>query len=208
MNTDLPTSTDYCEQRAMTRPILNIIIGSTRPGRVGKPVAEWLRDAALDHSAFEVELTDLAELDLPLLNEPNHPRFGDYVHAKTQKWSEIVGRSDAIVFVTPEYNLSFSAAMKNAIDYLFTEWTYKPAAIVSYGGVSAGTRAANALRTTLSAFSMIVVQAGVNIPFVANFIDDDGAITPNDIMESAAKSMLDELARVTDAASGLRQSVS
>jgi NAD(P)H-dependent FMN reductase len=188
----------------MKQPILSIIIGSTRPGRIGKPIAEWIRNVAVEHNSFEVELTDLAEIDLPLLNEPTHPRSGDYVHATTRKWSEIVGRADAIVFVTPEYNLSFNAALKNAIDYLFTEWTYKPAAIVSYGGVSAGTRAANALRTTLSAFSMIVVQTGVNIPFAASFLDGDGAIAPNDVMESAAKSMFDELARVTAAASALR----
>lgn len=192
----------------MTRPILNIVIGSTRPGRIGKPVADWIWNVAVEHNSFEVEVTDLAELDLPLLNEPNHPRSGEYVHAKTRTWSEIVGRSDAIVFVTPEYNLSYNAALKNAIDYLYTEWIYKPAAIVSYGGVSTGTRAANALRVTLSAFSMVVVQTGVNIPFVANFIDGDGAVAPNDMMESAAKSMLDELARVTAGASGLRRSVS
>jgi NAD(P)H-dependent FMN reductase len=189
----------------MTQPVLNIIIGSTRPGRVGKPVADWLHGEAKAHGGFEVELTDLADLDLPLLNEPNHPKLGKYTHEKTKTWSTIVARADAVVFVTPEYNQSYNAALKNAIDYLNAEWSHKPAGIVSYGGVSAGTRAAAALRVVLAAVGMIVIQPAVHIPFVANFLDEDRTLVPNTEMGVGAKTMLDELARVTTASAALRR---
>ena len=110
-------------------PKLSIIIASTRPGRVGVPVAEWFRDRALEHDGFDVDVVDLAAVNLPLFDEPNHPRFRQYVHQHTKDWSAIVDESDAFVFVMPEYNYGFNAAIKNAIDYLHHEWTYKPVGV-------------------------------------------------------------------------------
>ena len=179
----------------MAKPVLQIIIGSTRPGRVGSAVADWIIDRARARGDFEVEVADLAVLNLPIFDEPNHPRLRRYVNQHTKDWSEIVERSDAFVFVIPEYNYGFNAATKNAIDYLNQEWQNKPAGIVSYGGVAAGTRAAQMLKQVMSALKIVPVTDSVNIPFVGEKLDEDRRLKPNEIMESAAGAMLDELAR-------------
>ena len=188
----------------MAKPVLQIIIGSTRPGRVGPAVADWIIDRARAHGDFEVEVADLAVLNLPIFDEPNHPRLRRYVNQHTKDWSEIVGRSDAFIFVIPEYNYGFNAATKNAIDYLHQEWQNKAAGIVSYGGVAAGTRAAQMLKQVMSALKIVPVTDSVNIPFVGEKLDEDGRLKPNEIMEGAAAAMLDELARWTQALRPLR----
>ena len=190
----------------MTKPVLQVIIGSTRPGRVGSAVADWIIDRARARGDFEVEVTDLAVLNLPIFDEPNHPRLRSYVNQHTKDWSAIVDRSDAFVFVIPEYNYGFNAATKNAIDYLNQEWQNKPAGIVSYGGVAAGTRAAQMLKQVMSALKMVPVVDSVNIPFVKEKLDEDGRLKPNEIMEGAATAMLDELARYAGALRPLRAS--
>ncbi len=177
-------------------PTLQIIVASTRPGRVGKPVADWFAGIARAHGGFEVEVLDLAEINLPFFDEPRHPRFHEYEHAHTLAWSATVDRGDAFVFVTPEYNHGFNAVLKNALDFLNAEWAYKPAGIVSYGGVSAGTRAAQMLKQVLSALKVVVVSEAVNIPFVGQFQSQDGSIEANEVMDGAAKAMLDEFLRI------------
>ena len=188
----------------MAKPTLQIIIASTRPGRVGPSVAAWFHDRAVKAGDFEVELIDLAEVNLPMFDEPKHPRFGEYVHQHTKDWSAVVAPADAIVFVIPEYNYGFNAATKNAIDYLNAEWQNKPAGIVSYGGVAAGTRATQMLKQVVSALKMVPMTDAVNIPFVQQFLDDQRVLQPNDIMESAATAMLGELVRWTTAMRSLR----
>jgi NAD(P)H-dependent FMN reductase len=188
----------------VAKPVLQIIIGSTRPGRVGSAVADWIIDRARARGDFEVEVADLAVVNLPIFDEPDHPRLRRYTHQHTKDWSEIVDRSDAFVFVIPEYNYGFNAATKNAIDYLHQEWLNKPAGIVSYGGVAAGTRAAQMLKQVLSALKIVPVTDSVNIPFVREKIDEDGRLNPNEIMEDAAAAMLDELARWSQALAPLR----
>ncbi|WP_048549516.1 NADPH-dependent FMN reductase [Nostocoides japonicum] len=186
------------------KPLLQIIVASTRPGRVGLPVANWLADVARTHDGFDVEIVDLAELDLPFFDEPNHPRLRQYVHQHTIDWSRIVERGDAYVFVTPEYNHSFNAVLKNALDYLSHEWAYKPAGIVSYGGVAAGTRAVQALKPVLAALKLGVVADSVNIPFVFGDIAD-GVYSPNELVEAGAKAMLDEMRRLSGPLATLRE---
>jgi NAD(P)H-dependent FMN reductase len=188
----------------VSKPVLQIIVGSTRPGRKGPAVGEWFRRAAEEHGGFDVELVDLAEVGLPLLDEPNHPRFGDYVHQHTKDWSATVARGDAYVFVVPEYNHSVNGATKNALDFLHAEWADKPVGTVSYGGVSGGVRAMTALRPVFSALRMVVVNDAVNIPFFAQAIDDEGAFHPSDVTVGAAKAMLDEIARYAEALQPLR----
>ena len=185
-------------------PNLLIVIASTRPGRVGLPVADWFVEQATAHGAFELEVADLAELDLPLLDEPNHPRLRQYTKDHTHAWSAIVDGADAIVMVTAEYNYGYPAALKNAIDYLHYEWHYKPVGFVSYGGVAAGTRAVQQLKQVVSALSMMPIAPSVNIPFVQQFLDDDRAIQGNEVMLQAASDMLNELLRVQDALAPLR----
>jgi NAD(P)H-dependent FMN reductase len=188
----------------MAKPVLLVIIGSTRPGRVGPAVADWIIDRARAQDHFEVRVADLAVIDLPIFNEPKHPRFGQYEHQHTKDWSAIVGPADAFVFVIPEYNYGFNAATKNAIDYLNAEWANKPAGIVSYGGVAAGTRATQMLKQVLSAVRVVPVNDAVNIPFVQQHLDEEGRFKPTEIMEDSATVMLSELARWSGALGTLR----
>ena len=188
-------------------PRLSIIIGSTRPGRAGLPIADWFADRARGHGGFEIDVVDLAELNLPILDEPNHPRLRQYTHQHTKDWSARVAGSDAFVIVTPEYNHGYSAPVKNAIDYLHHEWHYKPVGFVSYGGVAAGTRAMQQLKQVVTALRMLPLTDAVNIPFHTQFLDDDGRIQANEVMEQAADVMLDELLRVEATLRPLRESV-
>jgi NAD(P)H-dependent FMN reductase len=188
----------------VAKPVLRIIIGSTRPGRVGKAVADWIAERAREHGGFDVQVTDLAELNLPLYDEPNHPRQRTYVNQHTKDWSALVDASDAFIFVTPEYNYSFNAATKNAIDYLFHEWQHKPAGIVSYGGIAAGTRATQMLKQVLTTLKIMPVPEAVNIPFVAKHIDEDGRLKPTEEMEQSATAMLDEVLKWTEALQPIR----
>jgi NAD(P)H-dependent FMN reductase len=188
-------------------PRLTIVIGSTRPGRAGLPIAEWFADRARAHGGFDVDVADLAELNLPLFDEPNHPRLRQYLHRHTKQWSTIVDASDAFVFVTPEYNSGYPAALKNAIDYLHEEWRDKPVGFVSYGGVAAGTRAVQQLKTVVATLKMIPVYEAVYIPFHPQFIGDHGRVQANDLMEQAAGAMLDELVRVEGALRPLREPI-
>ena len=182
---------------------LLVIVASTRPGRVGRPVADWFVERAVEHGGFEVELADLAEIDLPLLDEPAHPATGQYIHQHTKGWSARVAAADAFVYVMPEYNHSYNAALKNAIDYLNREWAYKPVGLVSYGGVSGGLRAVQAIKPVVSALRMTPAVDAVTVPMVGSMIKD-GAFAPTEIVESSAKVMLDELVKLAQALGPLR----
>jgi NAD(P)H-dependent FMN reductase len=186
-------------------PRLQIIIASTRPGRVGLPVAQWFGERAIEHGSFDVEVVDLAEVNLPFLDEPAHPRLRQYQHQHTRDWSARVSAADAFAFVTPEYNHGLNAPLKNAIDYLHYEWQYKPVAFVSYGGVSAGTRAVQMLKQVVGALKMVPVTEAVNIPFVTQFLDEEGRLQANEVMVQAASAMLEESGRVEVALRALRE---
>src|SRR6476659_384141 len=128
---------------------LAIIIGSTRPGRVGEAVARWVYELAKPREDAEFELVDIADFNLPLLDEPVPPSQGKYSKPHTKAWAAKVESFDGYVFVTPEYNHGTSGALKNAIDFLYAEWNNKAAGFVSYGGAS-GARAVEQLRLNLA----------------------------------------------------------
>jgi NAD(P)H-dependent FMN reductase len=151
-------------------PKLSVVISSTRPGRAG---------VAMD--------------------EPNHPMLRRYEHDHTKAWSAQVDAADAFVFVTAEYNYGFTAPLKNAIDYLHAEWQHKPVGFVSYGGVGAGTRAVQMLKQVVTTLKMVPLVEAVNIPFHPQFIDEDGAVQANEVMDQSATTLLDELAAVESA---------
>jgi NAD(P)H-dependent FMN reductase len=174
-------------------PNLLIIIGSTRPGRVGLPVSQWFAERARQSGAFNVEVADLAEINLPFLDEPNHPRLHQYTQEHTEKWSAMVDKADAFVMVTPEYNFGMAAAIKNALDYLFLEWQFKPVGFVSYGGISAGTRAVQMAKQVVTTLKMMPVPEAVTIPFVMQYVDDQKHFQSTDALNSAADTMLAEL---------------
>jgi len=151
---------------------LMIIVGSVRPGRIGLPIANWAREHAEADGGFEIDFVDLAELGLPFMDEPKHPRLQEYTQPHTIAWSERVAAADAFLFVTPEYNHSYSPALKNAIDYLNVEWWRKPLGFVSYGGVSAGTRGVVALTTVTSGLGLVKIGANVELNFAGQHIVD------------------------------------
>ncbi|MDQ6900001.1 MAG: NAD(P)H-dependent oxidoreductase [Candidatus Dormibacteraeota bacterium] len=182
---------------------LMIVVASTRPGRVGLPVAEWFRQAAQDSDSFEIDFADLAEIKLPFLDEPNHPRLRQYQHEHTKAWSRRVDSADAFVFVTPEYNYGMPATLLNALDFLAHEWMYKPVGFVSYGGVSGGTRSVQMAKLVITSLKLVPLPEAVNIPFVTQFLKE-GRLEANEITATAADTMLKELARVAEALAPLR----
>jgi NAD(P)H-dependent FMN reductase len=184
-------------------PVLKIIIASTRPGRVGAPVGRWFTGIAAAHDGFTVEVLDLAEIGLPLMDEPHHPRLQKYTKDHTVAWSASIAAADAFVFVMPEYNYSFTAPLKNALDYLSLEWQHKPVGLVSYGGVSGGLRAAQMIKQTITALSMMPLVEAVMIPMAATHVVD-GEFKATEIMEQSATTMLDALVRWTAALRTLR----
>jgi NAD(P)H-dependent FMN reductase len=184
--------------------LLQIFIVSTREGRKGEPVARWFEGRARAHGAFEIELVDLAEVNLPLFDEPEHPMLRKYRHDHTKRWSERVSRADAFVFVTPEYNYSAPPSIVNALDYLVHEWAYKPLGFVSYGGVSGGTRAAQMIKLQATALRMMPIPESVALPFFAKLFDAGGSFNPGETQETAADAMLTQLKRWTDALRVLR----
>jgi len=180
-----------------------IVVGSVRDGRIGLPIAEWVRDVVKQHGGFETDWADLKEIGLPLMTEPNHPRLRKYTQASTIAWSERVDAADAFVFVQPEYNFSFSPALKNALDHLSQEWWRKLLGTVSYGGISGGTRGAAALRVPEVALGIVPTTANVEIPWAAKQVAD-GRFTPLDSQVRILERMLTELAELDSALSPLR----
>jgi len=184
---------------------LNIVVASTRPGRVGLPVARWFHERAQAHGKFEIAFVDLKEVALPFLDEPHHPRLRKYQNAHTHAWSASVASADAFVIVTPEYNFGMPPALLNAIDFVYREWNYKPAAFVNYGGVSGGTRSAQMAKLSLTAVKVMPIPEQVTIPFVAQHLDKEtGAFQGTEAQAKAAAEMLDELHRWAEALRPLR----
>ncbi len=187
---------------------LKIISSTVRQGRKGPLIARWITEIADKNTHFDVELVDLGELNLPMMDEPKHPRFREYEHKHTKAWSGMIEPADAFIFVTAEYDHSYPAPLKNALQYLVHEWAYKPAGIVSYGGVSAGTRAMTQLKSDLVALKVVPLFEAVNLPFFTQFIDDEDNFKPNDVAHKAADTMLKELVRWTKGLKSIREDAS
>jgi NAD(P)H-dependent FMN reductase len=183
---------------------LHVIALSTRPGRVGISVARWFHEFAAAHGGFEAELVDLADFNLPIYDEPRHPRFQQYEHEHTKAWAASVAAADAYAFVTPEYNYSPPPSFVNAVDYVLLEWGYKPAGLVSYGGVSGGLRAAQAEKLLLTAVKVMPIPEGVMIPMAAKQLDEEKRFKSNELIDISAKAMLDELVRWAEALKVMR----
>lgn len=200
----------------MTR--IAIIIGSTRPGRRGPVVARWVEEVAGRHPAIAageatVEVVDVAGYGLPLLDEPVPAIFSDYRNAHTRRWAATIDSFDGFVFVTPEYNHSFPAALKNAIDYLYAEWNDKVAGFVSYG-VRGGTRAVDQLRLVMAELEVATVRSEVSLSAFGDFEFTDDTdptspyvMTPGEHQEPAVITLLDELIAWSRAFEPLRSPV-
>ncbi len=168
-----------------------IIIGSTRPGRRGEDVANWVHEIAKKRSDAEFEIVDIKNFNLPLLDEPMSPMLGQYAHLHTKIWSAKIASFDAYVFVTPEYNHGTSGALKNAIDFLYNEWVNKAAGFVGYGGAS-GTRAVENLRLVMGELQVADVRAQVGLSLFTDF-EDFRVFKPAPQQEKSANAMLDQV---------------
>jgi NAD(P)H-dependent FMN reductase len=184
---------------------LQVLIASTRPSRQGPLVAAWFLECAGKHGKFDLELVDLASLELPLLDEPRHPRFRHYEHEHTRAWSAVVDRAEAFVFVTPEYDYSAPAALVNALQCLSQEWAYKPVGFTSYGGVSGGLRGVQMTKQLVTALKMMPMAEGVSFPYFTKLINaETRRFDPGEAAERAATVMLDELLKWADAMKPMR----
>ena len=168
-----------------------IVTGSTRPGRNNEAVAQWVCGIASKRGDAEFEFVDIADYHLPLLDEPIQPSLGQYVKAHTRAWAAKIGSFDAQVFVTPEYNHGISAALKNAIDYLYAEWNNKVAAFVSYGNAG-GARAVEQLRLVMAELMVADVRAQVMLSIFTDF-ENFSRFRPHPRHESELNAMLDQL---------------
>lgn len=155
---------------------IQIILGSTREGRQGEKVAKWVYEQAKEHKDIEVELVDLRDYPLPFYEEPTLPIFlqGKYKNPVAKQWAEKVAEADAYIIVTPEYNRSFPAVLKNALDYVYSEWNKKPVAFVSYGGSANGARAVEQLRQVIIELQMAPVRSSVHFAMRLKPFDEQG----------------------------------
>jgi NAD(P)H-dependent FMN reductase/GNAT superfamily N-acetyltransferase len=184
-----------------------VIVASTRPGRLGGPVADWFLDTIRSDAARAgtvVEVADLAELGLPLLDEPEEPSSGIYHHEHTRAWSRKVAAADAFVIVTPEYNYGMPAVLKNALDFLYHEWAWKPVGFVSYGNTSAGTRSVQMTKQVVTTLRMMPIGATVALR-IADSIRDAQVLPGDSRRDSTARSVLAELSRVARVLRQLRR---
>jgi NAD(P)H-dependent FMN reductase len=173
-------------------PVIKVILGSTRPDRFGHQPANWLMDLTKEHPEATYELVDLANIDLPFLDEPVPPSMvvnGEYAHEHTKKWAKIIGPADGFVFVTAEYNYGIPAALKNAIDFLGAEWRYKPVSFVGYG-VGGGIRAVTALRVAVAQLNMYSLRDEINFVNYWAQLDKTGTLQPTEEQTAAAHKLL------------------
>ncbi|HLY73934.1 MAG TPA: NAD(P)H-dependent oxidoreductase [Planctomycetota bacterium] len=181
---------------------VGIIVGSTRPGRKADSVARWVHEIAKKRSDASFEVVDIADFNLPLLDEAMPPAMGQYSNPHTKVWAEKIAGFDAYVFVTPEYNHSTSGALKNAIDFLFKEWNDKAAGFVGYGAAG-GTRAVEHLRLVMGELKVADVRAQVALSLFTDF-EKFVTFKPAPHQDQAVTVMLNDLVAWGEALKAMR----
>jgi len=171
---------------------VGIIVGSTRPGRHADVVANWVLEKAKTRTDAQFEVVDIKDFKLPLLDEPVPPSMGQYTQPHTKAWAQKVASYDAYIFVTPEYNHATSAALKNAIDYVYAEWNNKAAGFVSYGASASGGRAVEQLRQVMAELQIADVRAQVLLSLFTDF-ENFATFKPNAVHDVAMATMLDQV---------------
>lgn len=179
-----------------------IVMGSTRPGRIGEAVAQWVYDVAQRHGRADYELVDLREVGLPLVDEPVPALMAAGRHAHALRWAWTIARFDGFVFATPEYNQGMPAALKNALDFLYAEWNHTSAGFVGYGSEGAS-RAVAQLRQVLGGLKVADVRLQIALPLATEFIDY-AEFKPQAHREEALEAMLDEIVAWADALTSVR----
>jgi NAD(P)H-dependent FMN reductase len=173
---------------------LVIVVGSVREGRFGPVVASWLAEQASAQGGFAVDVVDLADFDIPLVLPPVSPKYAGDSYPRPAEMAGLTGRldaADAFVVVTPEYNHSYPASLKAAIDWHFTQWTAKPVAFVSYGGAAGGRHAVLHLENVLTELHAVTIRDGLAFPNY--FLNWDAGQPVDPQAGTAAKTMLDQL---------------
>lgn len=154
---------------------IQIIIGSTRPGRVGPQIANWMVDNLPKSNDAVYEIIDISAWNLPMYDEPIHPSMNQYKYDHTKAWSQKIKEATAFIFLTPEYNAGYPASIKNAIDFLYHEWREKPVMIASYG-VGGGPTASAQLRQVAERLKMLPVDTSPAFTIGADMRGEDGQI--------------------------------
>ncbi len=180
-----------------------IILGSTRPGRIGEAVARWVHGIAGQRKDAEYEFVDIKDFNLPLLDEPVPPARGQYSKPHTKAWAAKIASFDGFVFVSPEYNHGISGALKNAIDFLYAEWNNKAAGFVSYGSAG-GARAVESLRLVMGELMVADVRAQVMLSLFTDF-ENYSVFKPAPQHEKSVNTMLDQLVSWSTALQSVRQ---
>ena len=179
-----------------------VILGSTRPRRNGKQVADWVLEQASKRHDAEFELVDLADYPLPHLDEPIPAAAGEYQNEHTREWAAKIAKFDGYIFVTPEYNHSTSGVLKNAIDYLYAEWNNKAAAFVGYGGVG-GARAIEHLRLVLAELQVATVRQTLTLSLMTDF-ENFNIFVPGDHHVKFLNTLFDQLVAWSQALDSVR----
>src|SRR5271157_3286388 len=168
-----------------------IVVGSTRPGRKADVVAQWVHGIAKKRKEAEFEIVDIKDFSLPLLDEPMPPSLGQYTKPHTKAWAAKIDGFDAFVFVTPEYSHGPTAALKNALDFIYKEWNNKAAGFVGYGSMG-GARSVEQLRLNLAELQVATVRAQVMLSLFTDF-ENYTTFKPAPMHEQYVNTMLDQL---------------
>lgn len=190
---------------SQTRPRISLIVGSARPVRIGHQLSDATASVIADTVDADVQILDLAEIALPMLDEPLMAGMNQYSHDHTFAWAKMIAESDAVVFVTPQYNAGYPASLKNAIDYIYAEWKQKPAAIVSYGA-HGGTASAKQLREVLEFIGLDLVPDSINYKISQTdytpewgLVDGDAVVAPYaDEVRAMAGELMQKIAAEED----------
>ena len=182
---------------------IGIIIGSTRPGRNAEQVGRWVHEIASRRTDAHYEVLDIADFNLPLLDEPMPPSLGNYAHPHTRHWAAAIAGCDGFVFVTPEYNHGIPAALKNAIDFVYAEWNNKSAGFVSFGS-AAGVRAVEHLRGVMAELQVADVRAQVSLGLYTDF-ENYTVFRPSPHHQPLLDTMLTQVVSWAQALKPLRQ---
>ncbi len=177
--------------------IISVIVGSTRPGRFSEKPAKWILQQLKNRQGVDARLLDLRDFPLPFFDQPIPPAAPGrppYENQIVRKWTAEIARSDAFVFVTPEYNYGPSAVLKNALDWVYPEWHRKAAAFVSYGSAG-GARSVQQLRETAIELQLAPIRSSVHIPVATLWAHFQGGDVDAGLaqLEAPAKAMIDDL---------------
>lgn len=189
------------------KPTILVILGTTREGRRGIKVADWIMQNLSKRTDAKFELVDLRDWDFPFFNIPISPSTekGKYENPLQKKWAKKINSADGFIIITPEYNHGYTAVLKNAMDYLWFEWNAKPVTFISYGGLSGGIRAVEQLRQVAIELEMIPIRHQVIIHRIRSAFDENGELKDNDFYLKQLNSTVEALAKWSLAMSSVRK---